>query len=130
MRSLNGKLCRARTLAICLVLAAVPCGGAQNTQQTPRPTPGAQLPLPGGGNEDEPQDPMQRKVLHDAGKKRNEERQQQLKADASRLLALAQELKAEVDKSSKDTLSVDVVKKADEIEKLAKSVKEKMKGTP
>lgn len=73
---------------------------------------------------------MQRKVLHDAGKKRNEERQQQLKADASRLLALAQELKAEVDKSSKDTLSVDVVKKADEIEKLAKSVKEKMKGTP
>ena len=128
MRSLNAKLCRAGALA--LVLAGASCVGAQTTQQTPRPTPGAQLPLPGGGNEEEPQDPIQRKVLHDAGKKRNEERQQQLTADANRLLALAQELKAEVDKSSKDTLSIDVVKKADEIEKLAKSVKEKMKGTP
>jgi hypothetical protein len=33
-----------------------------------------------------------------------------------------------VDKSTKDTLSLDVVKKADEIEKLAHSVKEKMKN--
>jgi hypothetical protein len=33
-----------------------------------------------------------------------------------------------VDKSNEHTLSLDVVKKADEIEKLAKSVKEKMKG--
>ena len=40
-------------------------------------------------------------------------------------MALA--LKAEVDKTTKDTLSLNVIKKADEIEKLAKSVKEKMK---
>jgi hypothetical protein len=33
-----------------------------------------------------------------------------------------------VDKSSEDTLSLEVVKKAEEIEKLARSVKEKMKG--
>jgi hypothetical protein len=37
-------------------------------------------------------------------------------------------LKAQVDKSTKDTLSVDVIKKAEEIEKLAHSVKERMKG--
>ncbi len=46
-----------------------------------------------------------------------------------KLLSLANELKADVDKSSKDTLSLDVVRKADEIEKLAHSVKEKMKGS-
>jgi hypothetical protein len=37
-------------------------------------------------------------------------------------------LKEEVDKSSKDTMSITVIKKAEEIEKLAKSVKERMKG--
>jgi hypothetical protein len=36
-------------------------------------------------------------------------------------------LKAEVDKTTKDTLSLGVIRKADEIEKLAKTVREKMK---
>lgn len=53
---------------------------------------------------------------------------QKLIADQSaQLLAMALALKAEVDKTTKDTLSLNVIKKADEIEKLAKSVKEKMK---
>ena len=62
-------------------------------------------------------------------KLRNIERQKKLQEDTAKLLSLANELKADVDKSTKDTLSLDVVKKADEIEKLAHSVKEKMKGT-
>jgi len=33
-----------------------------------------------------------------------------------------------VDKANENTLSVDVIRKAEEIEKLAHSVKEKMKG--
>jgi hypothetical protein len=41
---------------------------------------------------------------------------------------LATELKEQVDKTDKNILSVDVIKKADEIEKLAKSVKDRMKG--
>jgi hypothetical protein len=57
--------------------------------------------------------------------KRNYE---QLKADTDKLLELATELKAYVDKSNEDVLSYDVVKKAEQIEKLAKSVKEKMRG--
>ena len=61
-------------------------------------------------------------------KTRNIERQKQLVEDTQKLLALANELKADVDKSTKDTLSLDVVKKAGEIEKLAHSVKEKMKN--
>jgi len=56
-----------------------------------------------------------------------EERQAQLVADTNRLYQLAQELQAEVSKSSKDTLSLAVVKKAAEVEKLAKSLKERMK---
>jgi hypothetical protein len=62
-------------------------------------------------------------------KLRNVERQKKLQEDTAKLLSLANELKADVDKSTKDTLSMDVVRKADEIEKLAHSVKEKMKGT-
>lgn len=51
----------------------------------------------------------------------------QIADDSALLLKLASDLKAEVDKTSKDTLSLGVIRKAQEIEKLAHSVKEKMK---
>ncbi|HKF46995.1 MAG TPA: hypothetical protein VKB38_06515 [Terracidiphilus sp.] len=59
----------------------------------------------------------------------NKERQRQIADDAARLLELATQLKAEVDKTDKDTLSLNVIRKAETIEKLAKGVKEKMKLT-
>jgi uncharacterized protein involved in type VI secretion and phage assembly len=55
----------------------------------------------------------------------NAEHREQIAADSARLVKLATELKTEVDKSNKDTLSVSVIRKAEEIEKLAHSVKEK-----
>ncbi|MBI3477621.1 MAG: hypothetical protein HY010_17960 [Acidobacteria bacterium] len=55
------------------------------------------------------------------------ERQIALRRDTEKLLALAEELKQNVDKTNPNILSIDVVKKAQEIEKLAKSVKDKMK---
>ena len=61
-------------------------------------------------------------------KKRNVARQQDIKKDTDKLLELATELKQYVDKTNEDILSTDVIKKADEIEKLAHSVREKMKG--
>ena len=61
-------------------------------------------------------------------KKLNQQRQAQLKRDTDTLLRLATELKQYVDKSNESTLSVEVIKKADEIEKLAHSVKDRMKG--
>ncbi len=61
-------------------------------------------------------------------KARNADRQKQLVQDTDKLLALAKELKEEVGKSNADTLSIDVVKKASEIEKLAKNVKDRMRG--
>jgi hypothetical protein len=56
-----------------------------------------------------------------------EARQAQFVADSQKLYQLAQELKVEVAKSDKNTLSISVTKKAEEIEKLAKSLKERMR---
>jgi hypothetical protein len=54
-----------------------------------------------------------------------EKKRADLIADTEKLYKLTQELKAEVAKSNKDTLSVSVVKKAQEVERLAKSIKER-----
>jgi hypothetical protein len=61
-------------------------------------------------------------------KREAKERTAALKSDTDKLLKLSEELKAYVDKSNENILSLDVVRKAAEIEKLAKSVKDKMKG--
>ncbi|HEY7353828.1 MAG TPA: hypothetical protein VH596_13760 [Terriglobales bacterium] len=61
-------------------------------------------------------------------KKANEQRQAEIKRDTDRLLKLSTELKEYVDKSNENVLSLDVMKKAEEIEKLARSVKNKMRG--
>jgi|SRR5271154_2044329 len=55
------------------------------------------------------------------------ERQNQLRLDTQKLVALTAELKEHVDKSGANVLSMDVIKKAQEIQKLAKSVQDKMK---
>jgi len=64
----------------------------------------------------------------DLAKKAAKERIAALKNDTDKLLKLSTELKQYVDKTDENVLSLDVIKKAEEIEKLAKSVKEKMKG--
>ena len=48
--------------------------------------------------------------------------------DASKLLALTTELKSDVDKTDKDELSLEVMRKAAEIEKLAHDVQSRMKN--
>ncbi len=73
-------------------------------------------------------DEAQQRQAREMAKKANLERQAALKTDTDKLLKLATELKTSVDKSSENVLSLDVMKKAEEIEKLAHSVKDKMKG--
>ena len=73
-------------------------------------------------------DEVHREFERDRQKKANEERFRKLKEDTEKLVRLSNELKEYVDKANQHTLSLDVIKKAEEIEKLAKSVKEKMKG--
>jgi hypothetical protein len=76
-----------------------------------------------------PEDPERQAAMDkEMAKKANQERQVQLRRDTDHLLRLSSELKQYVDKSSENTLSLEVIKKAEEIEKLAHSVKEKMKG--
>ena len=57
----------------------------------------------------------------------NTDRAKRIKRDTDKLLELATELKQYVDKTNENVMSVDVIKKADEVEKLAKSIREKMK---
>ena len=59
----------------------------------------------------------------------NAERKKIIADESALLLKLATDLKTEVDKTDKDTLSLSVIHKADVIEKLARDVKEKMKLT-
>ncbi len=56
------------------------------------------------------------------------QRQTQLRVDTEKLLALAAELKLHVDGTGANVLSMDVIKKAQEIQKLAKSVQDKMRN--
>ena len=53
--------------------------------------------------------------------------EQQLQKETTRLLQLVQELKAEVAKAGSNTLSLSAVRKADEVLKLSKDLKERMK---
>lgn len=66
---------------------------------------------------------MQDRMIREANKKR----QQDIRDDTEKLFQLSSELKAAVEKSNEHVLSLDVVRKAEEVEKLAKKVKEKMK---
>ena len=73
-------------------------------------------------------DEARARITSDMAKKAAKERVVSLKNDTDRLLKLSIELKAYVDKSDENVLSVDVIKRAEAIEKLARSVKDKMKG--
>lgn len=116
----------ARYLAVLLLLAillstiAPTCLAAQMPQST--------VPLPGSAQQPQPEDAAHGKLERDAAKSRNAQRQQEIRRDSERLLELATELKQYVDKTNENIISLDVIRKAEQIEKLAKSVKEKMKA--
>lgn len=73
-------------------------------------------------------DPAMSQLMRRQAMLRNAKRQKDLVRDTQKLYVLAGQLKDDVAKTDKDILSINVIKKADEIEKLAKSVKDKMKG--
>ncbi len=110
---------------------SVRVSSGQMIPQQPVGPPTHQLPgtpgKPGDVTQDEP-NPLDANRAQQQEKMRNSDRQKRLVADTDKLLALATDLKQQVDKTTKDTMSVDVIKKAEEIEKLAHSVKERMKG--
>ncbi|MGA2808831.1 MAG: hypothetical protein ABSE87_11905 [Terracidiphilus sp.] len=122
---------RARTLWVCVLagLAAValaPVAG-EGLFQNPYPhIPPEMTRIPDNNQVNDINDQQAKKQSFEAA---NAERKKQIADDSAKLLKLATDLKAEVDKTNKDTLSLNVIRKADEIERLAHSVKEKMKLT-
>ena len=119
------------TLSVSLLLCAV-IGTGQIPSTQRAPTPGAPYPNssadPFGRTRPDDHDPFAGKLAEQQARNRNTDRQKRLVDDTEKLFSLASELKQQVGKTDKNTLSVDVIKKADEIEKLAHSVKERMKG--
>ena|SRR5579872_6595986 len=120
----------AQHLSMILVLASVSLG-AYAQQQAPVP-PMRQSSVngdnPGFGNgSPNPHDPEQARMMKEMSRDRNALRQKEIVADTDQLMDLVKQLKDAVDRSNKDQLSLSVVNTATEIEKLAKSVKEKMR---
>jgi hypothetical protein len=101
---------------------------AQEASQ-PQGFPTNPIQLPGQKPTSSPEEEQRAKIERDMAKKANQARQAQLKRDADKLLQLSTELKQYVDKTNENVLSFEVIKKAEEIEKLARSVKDKMKGS-
>ena len=107
-------------------------------QTTVTPRPATRAPVTGTVNHSaDPQfgqqrnaqpDPDEVKREKDMEKARNKERFASLKKDTDQLLALATELKKSVDEASENTLSLEVIHKTEEVEKLAKKVRDKMKA--
>jgi hypothetical protein len=121
-RAMGGTRCI--WLMFALILAAATATSAQNSilwNQSPIARSELNPPY---ANLDE----NQQRLAQEMAKRGNLQRQEQMKADTERLFKLAEELRESVGKSNENILSIDVIKKANEIEKLAHSVKEKMRG--
>jgi hypothetical protein len=109
-------------LAFFTLIRTLPAQSGTRQSVTPAPHTGDLNGSPADGDE------ARDRLTRDMAKKANQERLAALKVDTDKLLKLSVELKSYVDKSNENVLSLDVIKRAEEIEKLAHSVKDKMKG--
>lgn len=95
--------------------------GATPSLGSPVPPVGAEaMPEPGG-----PGEAHMRRVQESQAM---DERHKKMESDADKLLKLATDLKFEVDHSTKNETSVSAFLKADQIEKLAHDVKQRLKN--
>jgi hypothetical protein len=109
------------TLGALVILGAVSFGSAQDNRIHLPP-----LISQGPGGSSVPLVTQEQQEREQAVKYRLE-RQEQIKRDTTKMFQLTAELKDYIDKSDMNILSLDIVKKAEAIEKLAKGVKNKMK---
>lgn len=128
------KLRRTCVCACLLALAAAATIGELKTQSIEAQTPSFNKPLliPEANRPPDANDQMKMREQQAKNKSfeaANLERKRQISEDSAKLLKLATDLKTEVDKTSKDMLSIGIIRRADEIERLAHGVKEKMKLT-
>jgi hypothetical protein len=119
---------RAAGSALCLALMlAVPAGAQSHPVSPSLPTLPSGVPANSRTDYDIPSsDPAE-----EARRLRaiNDQRQKALASDASKLFKLAAELNAEIARTNADSLTKDQLRKLARIEKLARSVKDRMKVT-
>jgi hypothetical protein len=116
-RPRGGQLC---LLACCAALAVAAGAGlfrshaqSASAPAAAAPEKTASAPSPAGGQQPTPP----------AGIAADEAQKQQIASECADLLKMATDLKTEVGKTTKDTLSITVVRKASEIEQLAHKVR-------
>ncbi|MDQ1404588.1 MAG: hypothetical protein QOG55_217 [Acidobacteriaceae bacterium] len=120
-----------RSLTIISIAAVILVSTASSVtpQGHPTPTPIVPRPSPNAPNPNYPPGLQGPEQTSPDPKKMNRQNQAEIKADVEKLYELIGELKEEVERSdANSTLSVGVVKKAHQIEKLAKQVKDRAKG--
>jgi hypothetical protein len=113
---------RSLVLLTCITMASAASFPFQMDQQPQIPSPSPFPPPTPAPDENRV------RLEKDMAKKANHARQEDIRRDTDQLLKLATELKDAVDRSNENMLSLDVIRKADEVEKLAHSVKDKMRA--
>ena len=103
-----------------------PAGAMQFPTQDPTAVPPLGRRSRPGSDAD---DPLTMTYTPQQIKQLNVQRQKEMTDDTVKLLALANELKSELEKGGKEASSIDQVRKAEKIEKLAHDVGQKMKTT-
>lgn len=115
-------------MALLVTLMVLTLSAAHMAAQVVDPSQTSDASVSAGQQQRTPDNPFSLQQKRDLVKKQNELREQEIKKDTDKLLELATELKQYVDKTNENIISLDVIRKAEQIEKLAKSVKDKMKG--
>lgn len=113
-----------RTFLAALLFVGITCGATETwiRGQAPMPIkPSSQEPKQGQDPDAPPMPNVEKKILEDNDK--------DMKKKVERLYELASELKNQVDKTdSTKVLSMDLLKKTEEIEKLARDIRNRSKG--
>ena len=119
-------------VAVMLMLGAgmrtVPAAAQQQTPGVLPPLSAPTTPTaPGLGSTEPGPDPLRESMHEQLIRQANEQRHKRMLDDANKMVQLSNELKADVEKTQKDELSMEVLKKAAEVEKLAHDVQQRMK---
>ena len=121
------------TCLLLLLLLCAPLFGQSSTPSIQNPTLGVH---PTSSAQQDPQfDPrrndqprLDETTEKQMARERQRERWRDIKKRSEKLLEVATELKQYVDKSGENVLSVEVLKKAEEMEKLSRDLQKRMKG--
>jgi hypothetical protein len=117
-----------RVLIVFVAVVVLSCFAPASSAQTTTSPPGTHLPPLA---EESQGMPVPVKTQDEVNQERLQKyrllRQQELLQDAAKLHQLSGEIQAYLDKNNSTMLSIEMIKKAEAMEKLAKSVRQKMK---